>query len=112
MTLRTCLEILRENQTQGTNKIVPYRDSKVTHLFKNYFDGEGNVRMIVCVNPSVDDYDETVVSTPCVLCYPNYISCVIMYVSAAASDEVCRSQSRSTSYKFRDFENGSGIRTR
>ena len=60
MTLRTCLEILRENQTQGSNKIVPYRDSKVTHLFKNYFDGEGNVRMIVCVNPSVDDYDETV----------------------------------------------------
>ncbi|CAK9817767.1 Kinesin-like protein KIF23 [Anthophora quadrimaculata] len=60
MTLRTCLEILRENQTQGTNKIVPYRDSKITHLFKNYFDGEGNVRMIVCVNPSIDDYDETV----------------------------------------------------
>ncbi|XP_043785194.1 kinesin-like protein KIF23 isoform X1 [Apis laboriosa] len=60
MTLRTCLEILRENQTQGTNKIVPYRDSKITHLFKNYFDGEGNVRMIICVNPSVDDYDETI----------------------------------------------------
>ncbi|KOC68665.1 Kinesin-like protein KIF23, partial [Habropoda laboriosa] len=60
MTLRTCLEILRENQTQGTNKIVPYRDSKITHLFKNYFDGEGNVRMIVCVNPSIDDYDETI----------------------------------------------------
>ena len=62
MTLRTCLEILRENQTQGTNKIVPYRDSKITHLFKNYFDGEGNVRMIICVNPSIDDYDETIVS--------------------------------------------------
>lgn len=62
MTLRTCLEILRENQTQGTNKIVPYRDSKITHLFKNYFDGEGDVRMIVCVNPNVDDYDETIVS--------------------------------------------------
>ncbi|XP_053972696.1 kinesin-like protein KIF23 [Hylaeus volcanicus] len=60
MTLRTCLEILRENQTQNTNKIVPYRDSKVTHLFKNYFDGEGTVRMIVCVNPRVDDYDETI----------------------------------------------------
>lgn len=60
MTLRTCLEILRENQTQGTNKIIPYRDSKITHLFKNYFDGEGNVRMIICVNPSIDDYDETI----------------------------------------------------
>lgn len=42
-------------------KIVPYRDSKVTHLFKNYFDGEGKVRMVVCVNPKAADYDETTV---------------------------------------------------
>lgn len=60
MTLRTCLEILRENQLQGSSKIVPYRDSKLTHLFKNYFDGEGQIRMIVCVNPRADDYDETI----------------------------------------------------
>ncbi|KAJ6662927.1 hypothetical protein lerEdw1_011131 [Lerista edwardsae] len=59
MTLRTCIEILRENQTYGTNKMVPYRDSKLTHLFKNYFDGEGKVRMIVCVNPTAEDYDES-----------------------------------------------------
>uniref|UniRef100_A0A4W6BR87 Kinesin-like protein n=1 Tax=Lates calcarifer TaxID=8187 RepID=A0A4W6BR87_LATCA len=59
MTLRTCMEVLRENQMCGTNKMVPYRDSKVTHLFKNYFDGEGKVRMIVCVNPKADDYEET-----------------------------------------------------
>ncbi|MBN3306670.1 KIF23 protein, partial [Amia calva] len=59
MTLRTCIEVLRENQMCGTNKMVPYRDSKVTHLFKNYFDGEGKVRMIVCVNPKGDDYEET-----------------------------------------------------
>lgn len=61
MTLRSCLEILRENQTQSTSKMVPYRDSKLTHLFKNYFDGEGQVRMIVCVSPRADDYDETIV---------------------------------------------------
>ncbi|XP_067351941.1 kinesin-like protein KIF23 isoform X4 [Channa argus] len=60
MTLRTCMEVLRENQICGTNKMVPYRDSKVTHLFKNYFDGEGKVRMIVCVNPKADDYEETI----------------------------------------------------
>ncbi|EAT46060.1 AAEL002714-PA [Aedes aegypti] len=59
MTLRTCLEILRENQMTGSSKKVPYRDSKITHLFKNYFDGEGQVRMIVCVNPRAEDYDET-----------------------------------------------------
>ncbi|XP_032805057.1 kinesin-like protein KIF23 isoform X5 [Petromyzon marinus] len=59
MTLRTCIEVLRENQMLGTNKMVPYRDSKLTLLFKNYFDGEGKVRMIVCVNPKADDHEET-----------------------------------------------------
>ncbi|XP_032417251.1 kinesin-like protein KIF23 isoform X4 [Xiphophorus hellerii] len=59
MTLRTCMEVLRENQMCGTNRMVPYRDSKVTHLFKNYFDGEGKVRMVVCVNPKAEDYEET-----------------------------------------------------
>ncbi|KAM7298198.1 kinesin-like protein KIF23 [Ixodes scapularis] len=62
MVLRTCIEILRENQTTGSNKMVPYRDTKLTHLFKNFFDGEGKVRMIVCVNPRPDDYDETFMS--------------------------------------------------
>jgi kinesin family protein 23 len=60
MTLRLCMDTLRENQRSGANKIVPYRDSKLTHLFKNYFDGEGKVRMIVCVSPKADDYDETI----------------------------------------------------
>ncbi|XP_068579359.1 kinesin-like protein KIF23 isoform X2 [Cebidichthys violaceus] len=60
LNLRTCIEILRENQMCGTNRMVPYRDSKVTHLFKNYFDGEGKVKMVVCVNPKADDYEETV----------------------------------------------------
>ena len=41
--------------------MVPYRDSRLTLLFKNYFDGEGNVKMIVCVNPKAEEYDETVV---------------------------------------------------
>ncbi|KAM3955684.1 kinesin family member pavarotti [Aphomia sociella] len=59
MTLRTCLEILRENQISGTNNMVPYRESKITHLFKNFFEGEGQVRMIVCANPRAEDYDET-----------------------------------------------------
>ncbi|XP_033941834.1 kinesin-like protein KIF23 isoform X4 [Pseudochaenichthys georgianus] len=59
LNLRTCMEVLRENQLYGTNRMVPYRDSKVTHLFKNYFDGEGKVRMVVCVNPKADEYEET-----------------------------------------------------
>uniref|UniRef100_A0A8C4N2H5 Kinesin-like protein n=1 Tax=Eptatretus burgeri TaxID=7764 RepID=A0A8C4N2H5_EPTBU len=59
MTLRTCIEILRDNQLLGMNKMVPYREAKLTHLFKNYFDGEGTVKMIICVDPKTDDYEET-----------------------------------------------------
>ncbi|XP_026849520.1 kinesin-like protein KIF23 [Drosophila persimilis] len=62
MTLRTCLEYLRENQQAAINgfahKKIPYRDSKITHMIKNYFDGEGQVSMIVCINPRMEDYDE------------------------------------------------------
>lgn len=63
MTLRTCLEVLRENQSissTGVQRKVPYRDAKITHLFKSYFDGEGLVRMVVCINPRAEDYDESV----------------------------------------------------
>lgn len=59
MTLRTCIETLRDNQQAGTNKMVPYRDSRMTQLFKNFFEGEGKVKMVVCVNPMAADYDET-----------------------------------------------------
>lgn len=63
MTLRSCIECLRENQkaqeSGGGLKMVPYRDSKLTHLFKNYFDGDGKVRMVVCLNPSAGDFDES-----------------------------------------------------
>ncbi|GLV41281.1 pavarotti [Carabus blaptoides fortunei] len=60
MSLRTCLEVLRDNQCTGSSRIVPYRESRLTHLFKNYFEGEGKVEMIVCVNPSSRNYDEIV----------------------------------------------------
>jgi len=60
MTLRKCIEVLRENQTNGTDNNVPFRESRITHLFRNYFEGEGKVKMIVCVNPRAADYDENV----------------------------------------------------
>lgn len=62
MSLRTCIETLRDNQQAASTsalKMVPYRDSRITHLFKNFFEGEGKVKMVVCVNPMAADYDET-----------------------------------------------------
>lgn len=60
MTLRSCIEKLRENQKAGKSGSVPYRNSKITHLFRNFFEGQGAVRMIVCINPRAADFDETV----------------------------------------------------
>ncbi|RDD46620.1 Kinesin-like protein KIF23 [Trichoplax sp. H2] len=58
MVLRTCMECLRDNQANQVKKIVPYRDSKLTYLFKSYFEGEGKVRLVICLNPQAADYDE------------------------------------------------------
>jgi len=61
MNLRRCMERLRENQKSGKSGMaVPYRDDKLTHLFRNYFEGIGSVKMIVCVNPREQDFDENI----------------------------------------------------
>lgn len=60
MALRNCMEALRENIFSGTRKIVPYRDSKLTLLFKNYFEGNGRIKMILCINPRAIEFDETI----------------------------------------------------
>ncbi|PNF26855.1 hypothetical protein B7P43_G16277 [Cryptotermes secundus] len=59
MTLKTCLEILHENQKLGMKKLIPYRDSKLTYLFKNFFEGESNIHALICVNPRAANFDET-----------------------------------------------------
>lgn len=62
MALRKCLETLRENQLNGTNRMIPYREQKITMLFKNFFEGDGDIRMVLCVNPSISDAEENAVS--------------------------------------------------
>ena len=54
------MEILRENLQNNTRKMVPYRETKLTQLFKNYFEGNGKIKMVLCVNPSAIECDETI----------------------------------------------------
>uniref|UniRef100_A0A915BAN3 Kinesin-like protein n=2 Tax=Parascaris univalens TaxID=6257 RepID=A0A915BAN3_PARUN len=59
LVLRQCFDKLRTNQRGATTLLpVPYRESKLTYLFKNFFEGSGKVRMIVCINPRPEDYPE------------------------------------------------------
>ncbi|KAK0418618.1 hypothetical protein QR680_013673 [Steinernema hermaphroditum] len=58
MALRQCFERIRERDRNNAVAPIPYRDSKITHLFKNFFEGSGKIRMIVCVNPRPGDFEE------------------------------------------------------
>ncbi|KAK6052942.1 hypothetical protein COOONC_09552 [Cooperia oncophora] len=58
MVLRQCIEKLRRNQRSAVHETVPYRDAKLTMLFKNFFEGAGKIRMIICANPKPSDFEE------------------------------------------------------
>ncbi len=61
MTLGRCLEALRWNQTHqdAEPRLVPYRESKITHLFRDALHGWGQILLSVNVSPVACDYDET-----------------------------------------------------
>ncbi|KAL0582745.1 hypothetical protein ABG067_007303 [Albugo candida] len=63
MNLMNCFETLRWNQQHPSHlqKIVPFRQSKLTKLFQESFVGRdsGPLVMIVAVNPSIQEFDET-----------------------------------------------------
>lgn len=68
-------------------------------MFKNYFDGEGKVRMIVCVSPRAEDYDESIVSavlhvyivtfTYDVMCILLLIVSAVLYIVTLIYDIMC-----------------------
>ncbi|KAL3861886.1 hypothetical protein ACJMK2_007900 [Sinanodonta woodiana] len=60
MTLGRCIETLRYNQTHKENKIIPFRDSKLTRLFQNFFNGTGRAAMIINISQSSSLFDETI----------------------------------------------------
>ena len=63
MKLMRCLQTLKNNQasTGSTSSVVPFRESKLTHLFMGHLSSSSASRtcMIVNINPAVSDFDET-----------------------------------------------------
>jgi len=67
MKLMRCLQAILNNQQPGGNSsggssgVIPFRESKLTHLFMGHLTGEfaSRTSMIVNVNPAASDYDET-----------------------------------------------------
>jgi hypothetical protein len=61
LTLMRCLTIMRESGRQKSANVIPFRESKLTHLFMRHLMGSSASRtsMVVNVNPSIADFDET-----------------------------------------------------
>ncbi|XP_046660505.1 kinesin-like protein KIF20B isoform X2 [Homalodisca vitripennis] len=57
--LSRCFNTIRENQLNNENKLIPFRDSKLTHLFQHALQGKETVTMIVNVNPEPHLCEET-----------------------------------------------------
>lgn len=60
LALGNCINILSDKSKRGTH--IPYRDSKLTRLLKDSLGGNTFTRMISCVSPSSNHYDETLQS--------------------------------------------------
>lgn len=58
--LGKCMEAMKHNSLYVNKKIVPYRESKLTMLFQEYFQGDQNVIMITNINPRREDFEETI----------------------------------------------------
>lgn len=61
LTLMRCLTVMRESGRQNSASIIPFRESKLTHLFMGHLTSSSASRtsMIVNVNPAIADFDET-----------------------------------------------------
>jgi len=57
--LGKCMEALRYNSLYVNKRIVPFRESKLTMLFQEYFQGDQNIIMITNINPRREDFEET-----------------------------------------------------
>ncbi|KAL0276435.1 UNVERIFIED_CONTAM: hypothetical protein PYX00_004014 [Menopon gallinae] len=54
-----CLNIIRDNQANGERKIVPYRESKLTRLFRDAMMGKQSFSIIVNITPEPHLFNET-----------------------------------------------------
>lgn len=66
MTLGKCIETMRYNQMiegkegfENKMKMVPFRESKLTRLFQDFFLGNGKATMVVNISSNSTDYEQT-----------------------------------------------------
>jgi hypothetical protein len=100
-TLSRCISTLRSRQQGATQDLVPYRDSKLTNLFKGAFEGHARISVIVCASPGADDYEENVH----VMRFAVAAQSLTMAVSTPALDRVHAGMTPGRGGAFRIVEN-------
>jgi kinesin family protein 20 len=58
--LGKCFDALRFNSIYMSKRFVPFRESKLTMLFQEYFQGNQNITLIANITSLREDYDETI----------------------------------------------------
>ncbi|KAF0693860.1 Aste57867_15202 [Aphanomyces stellatus] len=98
MNLNRCLETLRYNQLHPkSERPVPFRSSKLTRMFQESLAGKqaGRIIMIVAVNPSVEEFDETLRTLQYSAIAKEVVTAPSKVVSRRyAAPSSCRSRSR------------------
>lgn len=59
--LGRCLEVMKSNQIKNKQDIIPFRDTKLTRIFQEYFTHSENssIKLIININPCRQDFEET-----------------------------------------------------
>ncbi len=59
--LGRCLEVMKANQNKNKQDMIPFRDSKLTRIFQEYFTqpGSSSIKLIININPCRQDFEET-----------------------------------------------------
>ena len=58
--LGKCLKAMKHNSIYTKKVLVPFRESKLTKIFCEYFQGNENITMITNINPCKEDFEETI----------------------------------------------------
>lgn len=59
LVLGRCIKAVRDSQKHKDNRLIPFRESKLTQLFKRALSGSEDISMIVNINPTRSMFDES-----------------------------------------------------
>ena len=109
-TLGKCLEAMKHNSVSNNKKMVPLRESKLTKIFAEYFQGDQNIIMITNINPRNEDFEESIraLNYSCIAKDIKPIKSVIPKFSSSGNELKMRIK-KEIEKKFNEIQNSNNI---